>query len=93
LACRPGLGGLVTRASPLHGGHPPMRLIDLGNVLVAREQEERERREKAGRPQNLLDCDYDDELPIPEGPAPQVSGEMDHRYGNPGSQVSGRTVT
>ena len=35
---------------PLHGGHEPMRLIDLANVLpdpwrTAREQEERERRE------------------------------------------------
>lgn len=43
---------------PLHGRHAPMRLIDLADVLpdpwkAARAQEERERRETAGRPQNL----------------------------------------
>lgn len=38
----------------LHGGHRPMRLIDLGDVLrdpwrVQREQHERERREQQRR--------------------------------------------
>jgi hypothetical protein len=50
---------------PLHGRHQPMRLIDLADVLpdpwrTAREQEERERREKHGRPQNLSG-NWDDE--------------------------------
>jgi hypothetical protein len=83
---------------PLHGGHAPMRLIDLADVLpdpwrLAREQEERERREKAGRSQDLPgNSDDDDEDPIPEGPAPQVSGEVNRVYGGPGFRTSGRAA-
>lgn len=83
---------------PLHGCHEPMRLIHLGDVLpdpwrLAREQEERERRENAGRPQSLLGSwDDDDEYPPPEGPVPQVSGEVNRLYGGPDRRASGRTA-
>jgi hypothetical protein len=64
----------------LHGGHGPMRLIDLADVpdlwKAAREQQERERRENAWRSHSLpSNWDDDDEDPVLEGPATQASGE------------------
>jgi hypothetical protein len=86
---------------PLHGGHDPMRLIDLGDVLpdpwrVAREQEERERQETVGRSQSLSgnwDDDYwqDDEDLIPEGPALWVN-EVNRPFGGPQGRASGRAA-
>jgi hypothetical protein len=84
---------------PLHGRHGPMRLIDLGDVLsdpwrLAREQEERERREISGRSPNLSgNWDDDDEDPIPEGLAPQVSGKVNRLYGGgPDRRAPGRAA-
>lgn len=83
---------------PLRGGHEPMRLIDLAYVLPdpwksAREQEERERRERAGRSHNLPgNWDDDDEDPVLEGPAPQASGEANCPYGGPDRWAPGRAA-
>jgi hypothetical protein len=74
-----------------------MRLINLGDVLTdpwhaERGQDERDHRENVWRQRNLLDY-WDDEDPIPEGPAPQVSGTVNRPYGGPGSQAPGRTAS
>jgi len=83
---------------PLHGGHGPMRLIDLADVLpdpwrLAREQEEREHRDEAGRCQNNLPGNWDDdEDPTPEGPALKASGKANRPNGGFASRASGRAA-
>jgi hypothetical protein len=82
----------------LHGGREPMRLIDLADVLpdpwkAARAQEERELRENAGRSQNLPGSwDDDDEDQVLEGPAPQVSGEVNRLYSGLDHRAPGRAA-
>jgi hypothetical protein len=77
-------------------GHQ-VHLADLDDAipdpwLAYRQEQARKRREVAERDRMYRDDQDDDEDPIPEGPAPHASGEVNRRYGGPGHWVSGRTA-
>lgn len=64
-----------------------------GPCLRYRQEQARKRREVAEREQMYRNDRDNDEDPTPEGPAPQVSGEVNRLYGRPDRWVSGRTAS
>jgi len=60
--------------------------------LACRQEQARKRREVAERDRMYRDGQDDDEDPIPEGPAPHASGEVNRRPGDPGRRAPGRTA-
>ena len=88
--------GRVWLPLPTRTGHQ-VRLADLDDAitdpwLAYRQEQARKRREVAECDRTYRDDQDDDEDPIPEGPAPQVSGEVNRRYGGPSHWASGRTA-
>ena len=82
---------------PLQVDHGPMSLIDLADVLpdlwrLAHKQEANDRREEAERSLNVPGEWGDDEEPVPERPAPQVTSEANRLHGDPDHWASGRTA-
>jgi len=78
-------------------GHQ-VRLADLDDAvpdpwLTYRQDQARKRREVAERDRMYCDGQDDDEDPIPEGPAPHASGEVNRRYGGPDRRAPGRTAS
>jgi hypothetical protein len=80
-----------------HTGHQ-VRLADLDDAipdpwLAYRQEQARKRREVAERDRMYRDDQDDDEDPIPEGPAPHASGEVNRQYGGPDRRAPGRTAS
>lgn len=78
-------------------GHE-VRLADLDDAipdpwLAYRQEQARKRREAAERDRMYRDDQDDDEDPIPEGPAPHASGEVNRLYGGSGHWAPGRTAS
>jgi len=89
--------GPVWLPLPTRTGHQ-VRLADLDDAipdpwLAYRQEQARKRRGVAECDRMYRDGQDDDEDPIPEGPAPHVSGEVNRQYGGPDCRAPGRTAS
>jgi len=89
--------GPVWLPLPARAGHQ-VPLADLDDAipdpwLAYQQDQARKRRQVAERDRMYRGGQDDDEDPIPAGPAPNASGEVNRRYGGPDGWASGRTAS